>query len=249
MTLTEPLSALHFGEIQTFDDVVDNERYVLDQRAYVVNLTRTIAFRAEADALSQAQHGGHLMVMMGGVAHVDGVEFQRFGQMGRLGRYPFLWHLMGDVDGQYIRRSAIHDSYNRCVVVHSTKRARHRQRLLQPLRARLLLGRGNEEQNVLSGNIGILSKRVPADRALLATEFNVGPGDRFPGPRRTGSRTPTTTSTATWRWGLKGAVWMAFRRELVCSQAGCEPPSNGQTQTCSADSAPFGLTTTRRSPA
>ena len=165
MTLTEPLSALHFGEIQTFDDVVDNERYVLDQRAYVVNLTRTIAFRAEADALSQAQHGGHLMVMMGGVAHVDGVEFQRFGQMSRLGRYPFHWHLMGDVDGQYIRRSAIHDSYNRCVVVHSTNRARVTDNVCyNHFGHGYFLEEGNEEQNVLSGNIGISATRECAQR-------------------------------------------------------------------------------------
>ena len=231
VTLTEPLSALHFGEIQTFDDVVDNERYVLDQRAYVVNLTRTIAFRTEADALSQAQHGGHLMVMMGGVAHVDGVEFQRFGQMSRLGRYPFHWHLMGDVDGQYIRRSAIHDSYNRCVVVHSTNRARVTDNVCyNHFGHGYFLEEGNEEQNVLSGNIGILSKRVPADRALLATEFNVGPGDRFPGPSTYWIPHPNNDVHGNVAVGSEGSgFWMAFRRELVCSQAGCEPPSNGQT--------------------
>ena len=33
--------------------------------------------------------------------------------------YPH-WHLVGDADGQYIRNSAIHDTYSRCVTVHGT---------------------------------------------------------------------------------------------------------------------------------
>jgi cell migration-inducing and hyaluronan-binding protein len=42
------------------------------------------------------------------------------GQHLELARYPIHWHLNGDVQGQYIRNSAIHDTYSRCVTVHGT---------------------------------------------------------------------------------------------------------------------------------
>jgi len=42
------------------------------------------------------------------------------GQNLTLARYPIHWHLVGDAKGQYIRNSAIHDTYNRCVTVHGT---------------------------------------------------------------------------------------------------------------------------------
>ncbi|HEX6995659.1 MAG TPA: hypothetical protein VF339_16125, partial [Gammaproteobacteria bacterium] len=52
--------------------------------------------------------------------YVEGVELYRMGQNLTLARYPIHWHLVGDADGQYIRNSAIHDTYNRCVTVHGT---------------------------------------------------------------------------------------------------------------------------------
>ena len=52
---------------------------------------------------------------------VEGVELNRMGQNLTLARYPIHWHLVGDAGkGQYIKNSAIHDTYNRCVTVHGT---------------------------------------------------------------------------------------------------------------------------------
>jgi cell migration-inducing and hyaluronan-binding protein len=42
------------------------------------------------------------------------------GQNLTLARYPIHWHLIGEGKGQYIRNTAIHDTYNRCVTVHGT---------------------------------------------------------------------------------------------------------------------------------
>lgn len=61
------------------------------------------------------------MVMEGGRAYVDGVEFQRMGQFDRLGRYPFHWHLVGDISGQYIKNSVVNRSFQRGIVVHSSQ--------------------------------------------------------------------------------------------------------------------------------
>jgi cell migration-inducing and hyaluronan-binding protein len=42
------------------------------------------------------------------------------GQNLTLARYPIHWHLVGEGQGQYIKNSAIHDTFNRCVTVHGT---------------------------------------------------------------------------------------------------------------------------------
>src|SRR5690606_6461355 len=52
--------------------------------------------------------------------YISGVELQRMGQHLTLARYPIHWHLVGDATGQYIKNSAIHDTWNRCVTVHGT---------------------------------------------------------------------------------------------------------------------------------
>ena len=64
--------------------------------------------------------GGHIMAMDGSTMNVAGVELTRMGQHLTLARYPIHWHINGDVTGQYIKNSAIHDTFNRCVTIHAT---------------------------------------------------------------------------------------------------------------------------------
>jgi cell migration-inducing and hyaluronan-binding protein len=109
LTLDEPLDFMHFGKI-TFD---------VDQRGEVGLLTRNIKIQASPDA-EESFFGGHIMAMPGSQMFVEGVELTRMGQNLTLARYPIHWHLVGDVQGQYIRNAAIHDTYSRCVTVHGT---------------------------------------------------------------------------------------------------------------------------------
>src|SRR5690606_12800063 len=109
ITLDRPLEYMHFGKI-TFD---------VDERGEVGLLTRNIVIQASEDA-EQSYFGGHIMAMPSSKMYIAGVEFQRMGQHLTLARYPIHWHLVGDADGQYIRNSAIHDTWNRCVTVHGT---------------------------------------------------------------------------------------------------------------------------------
>src|ERR1700761_7435075 len=109
ITLDKKLDYMHFGKI-TFD---------VDERGEVAMLTRNIKLQASADA-EQSFYGGHVMAMVGSKMFVEGVEFNRMGQNMTLARYPIHWHLVGDAQGQYIRNSALHDTYNRCVTVHGT---------------------------------------------------------------------------------------------------------------------------------
>src|SRR6202050_648547 len=109
ITLDKKLDYMHFGQI-TFD---------VDERGEVGLLTRNIKLQASADA-EQSFYGGHVMAMAGSKMFVEGVEFNRMGQNMTLARYPIHWHLIGDAQGQYIKNSALHDTYNRCVTVHGT---------------------------------------------------------------------------------------------------------------------------------
>src|SRR6187549_2520844 len=110
ITLDKKLDYMHFGKI-TFD---------VDERGEVGLLTRNVRLQASADAAEAPFYGGHVMAMGSSKMFVEGVEFQRMGQNLTLARYPIHWHLVGDAKGQYIRNSAIHDTYNRCVTVHGT---------------------------------------------------------------------------------------------------------------------------------
>jgi len=113
ITLDRKLEYMHFGKI-TFD---------VDERGEVGLLTRNIKIQASADA-EQSFFGGHVMAMVTSRMYVSGVEFNRMGQHLQLARYPIHWHLMGDADGQYVKNSAFHDTYNRCVTVHGTNNVR-----------------------------------------------------------------------------------------------------------------------------
>lgn len=113
LTLDKPLEYMHFGEI-TFG---------VDERGEVGLLTRNIRIRASDDA-EKTYFGGHIMAMAGSKMYVSGIELDRMGQHMHLARYPIHWHLIGEGEGQYIRNSAIHDTFSRCVTVHGTNNLR-----------------------------------------------------------------------------------------------------------------------------
>src|SRR5690606_24935249 len=69
--------------------------------------------------------GGHIIAMPGSRMYVEGVELHRMGQHMTLARYPIHWHLVGEAgEGQYIKNAALHDTFTRCVTVHSTPKLR-----------------------------------------------------------------------------------------------------------------------------
>src|SRR5690606_2301244 len=109
ITLDEPLEYMHFGEI-TFG---------VDERGEVGLLTRNIKIQASEEA-RQSNFGGHMKAIPTSRMYVQGLELYRMGQIMTLARFPIHWHLVGDAKGQYIKNSAIHDTFNRCVTVHGT---------------------------------------------------------------------------------------------------------------------------------
>ena len=151
ITLDRPLDYMHFGKI-TFD---------VDERGEVGLLTRNINIQASADA-EQSYFGGHIMAMPSSKMYVSGVELNRMGQHLTLARYPIHWHLVGEGKGQYIRNSAIHDTYSRCVTVHGTNNLRVENNVTYNTVGHcFFLEDGIETGNQFVRNLGIQTKCHP----------------------------------------------------------------------------------------
>ena len=102
------------------------------------------------------------MAMVGSKMYVEGVELNRMGQNMHLARYPIHWHLIGDAQGQYIKNSAIHDTYSRCVTVHGTNYLDVENNVTyNNIGHCFFLEDGVEHGNQFVHNLGILTKCHP----------------------------------------------------------------------------------------
>lgn len=153
----EPLAHRHYGVYNEFNR--GPSTWYLDERAEVGLLSRNITIQGDAGSEADG-YGGHIMSMKGAVSHIEGVELHRMGQEAILARYPFHWHLARDVDGQYIKDSSIHHSFNRCVTIHGTDRA-----LVQSVVCYDFIGHGFfledgfEQYNKFHSNLGIWAQK------------------------------------------------------------------------------------------
>ena len=146
----------------------------LDERAEVGNLTRNIRIACPDDALWQNDgFGCHVMIMRQGttqgVAHVNGIEILRGGQNGRVGRYPFHWHMLSyegtttlaDATGQYIRNSSVNESAHRGIVIHGTNGVEISQNIVYKVRGHgIFTEDASERRNIIDGNL-VLNVRNP----------------------------------------------------------------------------------------
>ncbi len=163
ITLDQPLAYMHFGEIT----------YGVDQRGEVGMLTRNVKVQASADA-EESYFGGHIMAMAGSNMKVSGITLTRMGQHLELARYPIHWHLNGDVTGQYIRNSAIFDTYNRCVTIHGTDNLVVENNVTYNTVGHcFFMEDGIETGNQVIGNLGIQTKSHPT---LACDPTNLAPG-------------------------------------------------------------------------
>ncbi|MBT6043628.1 MAG: transmembrane domain-containing protein [Gammaproteobacteria bacterium] len=189
ITLDEPLDYMHFGEI-TFD---------VDERGEVGVLTRNIKVQASADA-EGTYFGGHIMAMDGSTMTVSGIELTRMGQHLELARYPIHWHINGDVTGQYIKNSAIHNTYNRCVTIHGTNNLRVENNVTYNTVGHcFFMEDGIETGNQVVNNLGIQTKCHPT---LACDPTNLGvPGERGgPESQRSSNALLPSDNTAATFW-------------------------------------------------
>ena len=101
-----PLRFHHWGEL------ADHRRTAVDERAEVGLLSRDIVIQG-APTATRRNLGGHIMIMAGSIGRIEGTELRFMGQMGRLGRYPFHWHLTGHAPIDYLRFSSVWNSFHR----------------------------------------------------------------------------------------------------------------------------------------
>ncbi|HYP24401.1 MAG TPA: G8 domain-containing protein [Actinomycetota bacterium] len=154
LRLDSPLDYRHWGEVQTFDG------HPVDERAEVALLTHNVVVRGD-ETSNEDGFGGHLMVMEGSTARIEGVELARMGQRKALRRYPVHFHMDGDADGSYLKRSTIHDSFNRCVVVHGTHDLVVRDNVCFDHAGHgFFLEDGIETGNLIAGNLGFGTRKV-----------------------------------------------------------------------------------------
>ena len=159
VTFADPLLYEHFGELQSYD----NGNYMLDERAEVGLLNRNLKIQGDADAEVDG-FGGHVMVMMGSKSNISNVEFFRMGQRGELGRYPFHWHLTGDLTGQYIKDCSIHKSFNRVLTVHTSNNGLIENNVAyNHIGNGYFLENGDEINNRFIRNLGILTLKPHPD--------------------------------------------------------------------------------------
>jgi cell migration-inducing and hyaluronan-binding protein len=126
------------------------------------------------------------MAMPGSRVQVAGVELRRMGQHLTLARYPMHWHLAGDAQGQYIKNSAIHDTYSRCVTVHGTNNALVQNNVTYNTVGHcFFLEDGIETGNQFVRNLGIQTKCHPT---MPCEPSHLGPaGLRSAGLRSAGA--------------------------------------------------------------
>ena len=178
VTLDKGLFFTHFGEVQTFSN--DTRTWTADTRAEVALLSRNIRIQGDEQS-ERTRFGGHIMIMQGSEALLSSVEMFRMGQEGILGRYPFHWHLTGDVSGQYIRNSSIRRSFNRCITVHGSHNARVEDNVcMDHVGHGFFLEDGVETGNVFDHNLGLLTRKPATDVALIPSDIEKGQAARGP---------------------------------------------------------------------
>ncbi len=164
---------------------------VLDERAEVASLTRNIVVQSVDDALWQNDgFGCHIMIMkmngMIGEAHLNGIEIKRGGQAGKLGRYPFHWHMLSyegsatlaDATGQYIRNSTVNQSAQRGIVIHGTNGTEVSNNVVYDVRGHgIFTEDASERRNIIDGNL-VLKVRSPLFGKQLK-EHEVGSASGF----------------------------------------------------------------------
>lgn len=215
ITLNSSLNYKHWGQTERHSN--GRSSWTLDERAKVVNLTRNLKVKSDSDSYSANKIGAHMMIMGSGSAgFINNVEFNKVGQQGVLGRYPFHWHKKGNVSGQFFSHSSIHESYNRCVVIHGTNYAKvDNNSCYDHYGHGYFLEDGNEVKNIITNNIGLLSKKIPKGKELLISEVRSSDPNRFPAPATFWISNPDNDVRYNTAAGSEGTgFWMSFRRQV-----------------------------------
>lgn len=167
ITLNSALAYMHYGFTHTYNGLI------LDERAEVGLLTRNIRV---VGSNPTAGFGGHCMFLNNGRARFSGVELYNMGQKNIKGRYPFHWHELTSVNGQYFRFNSVHRSFNRVIAIHDSDSGQIENNVAYDhIGHGFFLEDNFSVRNIFYRNLGILT-RVPASGEAIE------PHDRTPNP-------------------------------------------------------------------
>jgi hypothetical protein len=213
----------------------------IDQRAFVINLTRNIVIQGTNDThWINDGFGAHVMVMgLTSQVKVNGVEFRQVGQAGAIGRYPFHWHILsynmpdgmalpsdgafiGDANplNQYIKNCSIHNSSQRAIVIHGTCGVNASNNVCYDITGHaIFLEEGSEERNIITDNVIMkVSAPSPANK-LTNTDINSGSLGSLGltgGPNGSSGiwySNPNNTLTGNWISSCVGTgIWNSFAK-------------------------------------
>lgn len=173
---------------------------ILDNRSTVGLLTHPIKIQGANDTdWTTSGYGAHLMVMgLSGKLMLQGVEFNRVGQAGFLGRYPIHHHMrsytaytggvtvppsgtyLGDVDPTYnfVQYCSVYRSSNRGITIHGTCASKTYKNVLVDTDTHcIFLEDGSEERNVIDGNFIAGVGRIGYGATIIKLHDAQGPTD------------------------------------------------------------------------
>lgn len=171
LRLTQALTHPHPGGVRTYQR--GSKTWTADLRAEVGLLTHNIKIQGATAGANAGGYGGHIMIMSNSKAHVENIELYRMGQKAILSRYPFHWHMLGATgNGQYLKNSSIHKSFNRAVTIHGTESTLVENNFCYDhIGHGIFLEDGSERFNVIRKNVVLLTKR-PLPREELTPSDN-----------------------------------------------------------------------------
>ena len=151
------LTEVSFGGSLEFDHHGEKDQASgVDMSGAVALLTRSIVIKSDLTG-EGADYGGQTQYRFGSTVHIDAVELAELGQPGKVGRYPAHFHLMVDASKSYIRRSSVHDSFNRMYVLHGVTKLRMQDNVgYRGYGHGFFLEDGVETENHLDRNLAIL---------------------------------------------------------------------------------------------
>jgi len=144
----------------------------------VALLSRNVKITGADDDPVNPLHGANLMVLhTPDVAQtIEGVLFQKMGQMGNLGKYPIHMHINSNVEGTVISKNSIIDSNQRCIVIHDSHNITLEQNIgFNNFGHCFFLEDGIEQDNTFNYNLGAGQKITP-DHGILS----IAESDMFP---------------------------------------------------------------------
>lgn len=159
----------------------------LDQRARVLNLTRTLKINCPADSdWTDKGHGVHIMWMATSVAlptvRINGVQLRRGGQRGALGRYPFHAHMnsytaatgafTAVASSNYVKKCVVWTSENRAYTIHGTCGMEWSDNIGYDIKGHaFFLEDGSERRNTITGNMMAHVRSAAEAAAFLGGTF------------------------------------------------------------------------------